>query len=123
VQIRGGQPSTSSVEEAHIVHPVLTELAVGCRMLQIEIDAIEFPMPELQEQMKTMSHLNILVSWIPIHILQILKIGIFHEIRLCADEANQEMTKVMDERAQLQQQYETVRSNKRVKLKEEWKEQ
>jgi hypothetical protein len=51
-------------------------------MLQIEIDAIEFPMPELQEQMKTMSHLNILVSQMPIHILQILQIGILHEIRL-----------------------------------------
>lgn len=46
--ILGGQPSTTSVEEAHIVHPVLTELAVGCRMLQIRIDAIELPTPELQ---------------------------------------------------------------------------
>jgi phage shock protein A len=57
--------------------------------------------------MKTLSHLNILVSQMPIHILQSLQVGILHEIRLHADEANQEMTKVMDERAQLQQQYET----------------
>jgi hypothetical protein len=68
--------------------------------------------PELQEQMKTLSHLNILVSQMPIHILQSLQIGILHEIRLHADEANWEMTKVMDERAQLQQQYATVLQQK-----------
>jgi hypothetical protein len=32
------------VEEEETTHPVLTKLAVGHRMLQIEIDAIEFPM-------------------------------------------------------------------------------
>jgi hypothetical protein len=69
-------------------------------------------MPELQEQMKTLSHLNILVSQIPIHILQSLQIGIFHEIRLHADEENREMTKVMDERAQLQKQYATTLQQK-----------
>jgi hypothetical protein len=71
--------------------------------------------------MKTLSHLNILVSRMPIHILQSLQIGILHEIRLCADEENWEMTKVMDERAQLQQQYATTLQQKR-KLKEKWKE-
>jgi len=63
--------------------------------------------------MKTLSHLNILVSQIPIHILQILKIGILHEIRLRAYEAKQEITKLMNERDQLQQQYEISIQKKR----------
>jgi hypothetical protein len=62
--------------------------------------------------MKTLGHLNIMVSQMPIHILQSLQVGIFHEIRLCVDEANKEMTKVMDERAQIQQQYEIALQEK-----------
>jgi hypothetical protein len=81
-----------------------SELAVGCRALEIQTYAVEFPTPELQEQMKTLSHLNILVSQMPIHILQSLQVGIMHEIRLHADLTNRELTKVMDERAQMQQQ-------------------
>jgi hypothetical protein len=97
----GKGPSTSPVEEAHTANPLLTELIVGRKMLQIERDVVDFPTPELQEQMKTLSHLNILVSQMPIHIIQSLQVGILHDIRLCRNKANREMTKVMDERAQL----------------------
>jgi len=63
--------------------------------------------------MKTLIHLNILVSRMPVHLLQSLEIGILNEIRLSAYEENREMTKVMDERAQLQQQYATTFHQKR----------
>jgi hypothetical protein len=62
----GEGPSMSLIEEARTTNPFLSELAVGCRVLEIETDAVEFPTPELQEQMKTLSHLNILVSQMPI---------------------------------------------------------
>jgi hypothetical protein len=52
-------------------------------------------MEELKEQVKVISHLNIVVSWIPIHIFQGLQIGIFHDIRLQGEEAHRELTKVM----------------------------
>jgi hypothetical protein len=91
------------MEEAEVSHPVLIELSVRRKTLQIEIDVVEFLTPELQEQMKALSHMNIVVTWIPIKILQSLQIGILHEIRLHANEANREMTKVIDEMAQLQQ--------------------
>jgi hypothetical protein len=104
----GGGPSTSLVEEAQTTNLPLTELATGHKTLQIEIETINFLMPELQEHMKTLSHLNILVSKMPTHILQSLQVSILHEIRLSAYEEHREMTKVMDERAQLQQQYATT---------------
>jgi hypothetical protein len=84
----GGQSSTSLVEEEHTPNIPMTELAVGCRTLQIEIDTVKFPIPKLQEQMKKLIQLNILVLHMPIHILQILQIGIFHENKLHVDEVN-----------------------------------
>jgi hypothetical protein len=55
-----------------------------------------------------------------IHILQDLQIGMLQEIRIRGDEAHQEMTKIMDERAQLQNNM-TLHSSRRGKLKAEWK--
>jgi hypothetical protein len=95
------------MEEVKAANPFLTQLATGYRSLQIETDKIEFPMEEIQVQMNIVSHLNILVSQMPIHILQILQIGIFHEIELCADEEKWEMTKLMDEGTQWKQKYST----------------
>jgi hypothetical protein len=84
----------------------LTQLAVGHRTLQIEMDTLEFPMSELKEQVNALGHLNIVVSRMSIQILQDLQIGILQEIKSRGDEAHQELTKIMDERAQLQQQYD-----------------
>jgi hypothetical protein len=43
------------------------------------------------------------------------------DIRIRGDEAHQKLTKVQDERAQLQQQYEIL-YNKRAHWKRKWKE-
>jgi hypothetical protein len=51
----------------------------------------------MKEKMKTLSHLNVLVPQMPIHILHSLQVGIFHDIRLYTDEENWEMIKVMNE--------------------------
>jgi hypothetical protein len=65
----GEGPSMSPIGEARNTNPFLSKLAVGCRVLKIKLYVVDFPMLELQEEMKTLSHLNILVSWIPTHIL------------------------------------------------------
>jgi hypothetical protein len=80
------------------------------------MDALEFTMIKLQEQVNALRHMNIVVSQMPIHILQDLQIGLLQEIKIRGDEAHHEMTKIMDERAQLQQNM-TLRSNRRGKLK------
>jgi len=58
------------------------------------------------EDTKTLKNIGVMNAYT--HKLQSLKIGILHEIRLHADEANWEMTKVINERAQFQQQYATA---------------
>jgi hypothetical protein len=54
--------STIIVEEAETAHRVLTKIAAGHKILQIETDIIEFPMGKLQEQVKVIRHMNIVVS-------------------------------------------------------------
>jgi hypothetical protein len=65
----GEGPSTSPIEEAGTTTPFLSELADGRRVLEIASDTVEFPMQELQEQMRALSHLNLLVSWMPTKVL------------------------------------------------------
>jgi hypothetical protein len=58
----GEGSSTSPIGEVRTTNPFLYELAVGHRVLKIETDAVEFLTPELQEHMKMLSHMNVLVS-------------------------------------------------------------
>jgi hypothetical protein len=50
--------------------PSLTQLTIGNITLQIKMDAVEFPMGELQEKVNTLGHLNIVISRIPMCKLQ-----------------------------------------------------
>jgi hypothetical protein len=67
--------------------------------------------------MKTLSHLNILVSRMPTKILQRLQISIMQEIRLCAELACKELIKVMGEKEETQQKYTTSLQEK-IEVKE-----
>jgi hypothetical protein len=89
------------VEEEKTAHLVLTKLAVGHIILQIEMDAFDFPTKTLQEHVKAIIYLNIMVSQMLTYILQRLKMGMLHEIRIQGDKAHQKLTKVQDERDQL----------------------
>jgi hypothetical protein len=57
-----GRTIHNSREGSRDLHPVLTQLATGHKTLQIEMDTLEFPMIELQEQVKVIRHMNIVVS-------------------------------------------------------------
>jgi hypothetical protein len=83
-----GGTTTILVEEVETAHPILTKLATGHITLQIETDAIEFPTTELQEQVKEIIYLNIVVSRLLTHILQSLQMGMLHEIRIRGEEAH-----------------------------------
>jgi hypothetical protein len=58
--------SMSPVEEAEASNPFISKLVAMHIVLEAQTYAVEFLTPELQEQMKTLSHMNILVSHIPI---------------------------------------------------------
>jgi hypothetical protein len=58
----GGQPIKFSIEEAHIVHPVLNELVEGHMTLQIRIFSIELPKPKdtkMDEESEPLEHIGI----------------------------------------------------------------
>jgi hypothetical protein len=78
----GEGPSMSPIEEAGTTTPFLSKLAVGHRVLEIVSDAVEFPMQELQEKVRALSHLDLVISRMPTIVLQSLHIGIMQEIRL-----------------------------------------
>jgi hypothetical protein len=43
----GEGPSTSPIEEERTTNPFMSKLATECKVLEIELDAIKFPMQEL----------------------------------------------------------------------------
>jgi hypothetical protein len=81
----------------------LTQLTIGHRTLQIETDALEFPMGELQEQVNVLGYLNIVVSRMPMQRLQDLQEGLLQEMKNRGEEAHRELERIRDERAQLQE--------------------
>jgi len=66
---REGQ-SMGLSREVGSTKPSLTQLTVGNITFKIEMDAVEFPMGELQEKVNTLGHLNIVISRIPMHKIQ-----------------------------------------------------
>jgi hypothetical protein len=70
-------------------------------------------MGELQEQVNALSYLNIVVSWMSMQRLQDLKAGLVQEMRDKGDEEQKEMERIRDERAQLQEQYDTTLQQER----------
>jgi hypothetical protein len=85
------------------VHLVLTHLAVRHRTLPIEVDTLNFPTSELKEQVNALGHMNIVISRIPIQILQYFQMGLLQEIKSRGYESHQALTKMIEERDQLQQ--------------------
>jgi hypothetical protein len=77
-------------------------------VLEILSDIIGFPMQELQDWVKELSHLNLVVSWMPTTILHILHIKIMQEIRLHAELGYKELTKVIDEKEEIRKKYTTA---------------
>jgi len=65
----------------------LTKLESKHQTLHIETDALEFPMSELKEQVNALGHLDLVVSRIPIHILQDLQMGLLQDIKSRGEEA------------------------------------
>jgi seryl-tRNA synthetase len=57
--------------------------------------------------------MNLVVSRFPMRRLQDLQVGLLQEIQNRGEKAHQELTRIMDERVQLQQQYDVVLQQKK----------
>jgi hypothetical protein len=82
----GEGPSMGPRREVESVQSTLTQLTIGHRTLQIETDALEFPMGELQEKVNALGYLNIVVSRIPMQRLQDLQAHLLQEIKTKGEE-------------------------------------
>jgi hypothetical protein len=70
-------------------------------------------MTELQQQVNALGHLNLVVSRLSMRRLQDLQVGLLQEIQNRGEKAHQELMRMMDERVQLQQQYDVVLQQKK----------
>jgi hypothetical protein len=95
------------------VHSVLNWLTTEKKILQLEIDVLEMLTVELKQQVNSLGHLNLVVSRMPIEILQDLQTCLLQAIKNKGEEAKKEITGIMDERVQLQQQYDVTLQQKK----------
>jgi exonuclease VII large subunit len=68
---------------------------------------------ELHEQVNALGHLKIVISRMSMQKLQDLQAGLVQEIRNRGEEEHRELERIRDERAQLQEKYDTTLQQKR----------
>jgi hypothetical protein len=88
-------------------------VTLGHKTLQIETNALEFPVGELHEQVNALGHMKIVVSRMSMQKLQDLQGGLVKEIKNRGEEDNKELERIRDKRAQLQDKYDTTLQQKR----------
>jgi hypothetical protein len=87
--------------EARATTSYLPEIAAGHQILKISPEVIEFPTLEMKEQAQVLSHLDLVLSQIPMESLQGLQAGVAQEIQFCAESMTKELTKVAVEKEDL----------------------
>jgi hypothetical protein len=68
-----GTTQEGITEEAWTV--VSTQLTIECRVIKIPVETIGLPNPEVQEKLQGLSHMDLVVSQMPMELLQGLHIG------------------------------------------------
>jgi hypothetical protein len=68
---------------------------------------------KLQEKVNALGHLNIVISRMSMQRLQDLQAGLVQEMRNRGEEEHIELERIRDERAQLQEKYDTTLQQKR----------
>jgi hypothetical protein len=72
----GKGPSTILVEEVGTTTSLMSELEFGHKVLKIASNAVDFLTQELQEQVRALTHMDLVISWMPTIILQRLQVSI-----------------------------------------------
>jgi hypothetical protein len=91
------EPSARPRREAESVHWALTQVTLGHITLQIETDAIYFPMGELHEKLNVLGHVEIVISRMSMKKLQDLQEGLVQEIKNRGEEEHRELERIRDE--------------------------
>jgi hypothetical protein len=74
-------------------------------MIKISLGAIEFPLIEMQEQAQTLSHIDLVLSQLPMIVLKGLQTSVMQKKNLCVESKVMELTKVTNDKAKLHTKY------------------
>jgi hypothetical protein len=69
--------------------------------MKISAGAIEFPMTEMQEQAQALSHIDLVLSQLPMNVLHNLQTSVTQEIQLHTESTSMELAKVNEDNATL----------------------
>jgi hypothetical protein len=79
------------------------------QVMKIVARALEFPMAELQEHVKALSHINLVLSQLHVEVLHSLHMSVTQEIQFRAVSTSMELTKVFVNNDVLQVEYNKLR--------------
>jgi hypothetical protein len=79
------------------------------RVMKIAVGALEFPTTELKEQAKTLSHIDLVLSQLPVEVLYGLQTSMMEEIQVRAVSTSMELTKVVADKDVLQEECDQLR--------------
>jgi hypothetical protein len=94
-------------------HLALAQLTGTHKTIQIEVDALELLVGELQEQIQELGQLNIIISKFPIQRLHDLQVEMVQEITNKGDTMNQDLERIRVGRSQVQTQYDKTLQQKK----------
>jgi hypothetical protein len=66
-------------------------------------------MTEMQEQARALGHIDLVLSQLPIEVLQELQMSVTQEMNSCAEKTSSELVKVMDRKCALEMEYNKVK--------------
>jgi hypothetical protein len=100
--------TTQTTEVQHMTSIISRERHV----MKIATRALEFPMTELKEQAKALSHIDLVVSQLPIEILYGLQSSVTEELQVHAVSTSLELTKTVTDKDMLQEEYDQLRQER-----------
>jgi len=83
--------------------------------MKIPKGALEFPMTKLQEQSKTLSHIDLVLSQLPIEILYGLQLRVIEELQVRVILTSLELRKTITDKDILEEKYDQLKKEQDTK--------
>jgi hypothetical protein len=80
-------------------------------LIKLATGAVEFPTIEMQEQARELGHIDLVLSQLPIDVLQELQMSMTQEMNLHTEKTSSELVKVTTENVALEMEYNKVKQS------------
>jgi hypothetical protein len=78
------------------------EVAGERRIIKLATGAVEFPMTEMQEQARELGHIDLVLSQLPMDVLQELQMSATQELNVCTEKTSSELVNITTENVSLE---------------------